>query len=325
VAFVENKKQITVETEGKKRLDIYLKEITGLSRGKAQKLIDYKNVLVNSSDSVSYHTKVKNGDIIQYSEKIPESYSVAAADIPVDVIYEDEYILGINKQPGLVVHPAPGHLNDTLVNALAKRFNKKEAYFSDESRLGIVHRLDRDTSGVMIVAKNEQAYIKLGQIFRRREIKKIYSCLVHGAIEEKGDININIGRDAADRRRFAAGVEGGKNARTIFKPEENFYNTALLKVRIMTGRTHQIRVHMKFIKHEVIGDPRYGNKNKDFQILEYLGFDRKSYRDIMPRQMLHAEEIEFLHPFTGDTLIIKAPVPPDFSRLTALLGKKKEA
>ncbi len=322
---MENKKQITVETEGKKRLDIYLKEITGLSRGKAQKLIDYKNVLVNSSDAVSCHTKVKKGDIIQYSEKIPEGYSVAAADIPVDVIYEDEHILGINKQPGLVVHPAPGHLGDTLVNALAKRFKKKETYFSDESRLGIVHRLDRDTSGVMIIAKNEEAYIKLGQIFRRREIKKIYSCLVHGVIAEEGDININIGRDTAHRKRFAAGVEGGKNARTIFAPEENFYNAVLLNVRILTGRTHQIRVHMKFIKHEVLGDPRYGNKNKDFQILEYLGFDRKSYRDIIPRQMLHAKKVEFSHPFTGEAVVIEAPVPDDISRLTALLGKKKGA
>jgi len=316
------KKKLEVKTEDKVRLDIYIKKNSSLSRGKVQKIIDYKNVTVNGEPVKHYHQKVRKGDIIEYNEDIPDKYEVTRTEIPVDIIYEDEYLLAINKQPGLVVHPAPGHENDTLVNALVGKHIKEEACFGKNSRLGIVHRLDKDTTGIMVVAKNSGTFVKLSSIFKNREIEKFYKAIVHGKVEKEGRIETPINRDERNRKKFTARSLSGKNAQTIFTPKEKFYNSSLLEVKILTGRTHQIRVHMNFLKHEITGDPMYGDKTKDFQLLEYLGFDRKSLKDILPRQMLHAEKLEFTHPFTEKKMKLKAALPDDFSSLLKKLRAK---
>jgi 23S rRNA pseudouridine1911/1915/1917 synthase len=320
---MENKRTITV-TEGKKeRVDMYIKSASGLSRGQAQKLIDAGNVSINGKQAKNYHTKVKGGDIIEYTEEYPAPFVIKPADIPLEIIHEDGDIIVINKRAGLVVHPAPGHYDDTLVNALVGRHIIADDFKHTPQRLGIVHRLDKDTSGAMVVAKSEKMRLALSALFKKKEVGKIYSCLVHGAIERGGRLSTMIGRDARDRKKFKAGSAGGKDAETIFDPAEVFYGATLLNIKILTGRTHQIRVHMNFIRHEVLGDPMYGDRNKDMQLVEYLGYDRKSAADLLPRQMLHARELEFVNPLTGKKMKFEAPLPADFERILSMLRKKE--
>ena len=309
---MENKRKISV-TEGKKeRVDMYIKSASGFSRGQAQKLIDAGNVSINGKPVRNYHTKVKGGDVIEYTEELPEPLEIKPADIPVNIIYEDDELLVINKHAGLVVHPAPGHYDDTLVNALVGKHIQAVNFAYTPQRLGIVHRLDKDTSGVMVVAKSEKTRLRLSAMFKRKEVGKIYNCLVHGVIDREGRLSTMIGRDTKDRKKFTARGMDGKEAETLFMPIEHFYSATLLELRILTGRTHQIRVHMNYIKHEVLGDPVYGDRNKDIQLVEYFGYDRKSADDLLPRQMLHARVLEFEHPATGKKMRFEAPAAGGF-------------
>ncbi len=318
------KKTITVLTNEKKRIDIYMRENTNLTRSCIHRLIRYGKVLLNGKKIFVRHTKVKNGDIIEYFEEMQNGIEIKKTDIPLDIIYEDENILIINKQPGLVVHPAPSHLDDTLVNALIDKYIKRESFLDKGTRPGIIHRLDKDTSGVMIIAKNMQAREKFINIFKSKEITKIYRCIVHGEINEEGFINTNIGRDYKNRKKFTARVLGGKNAQTIYTPLEIFNRATLLNVRILTGRTHQIRVHMNFIGNEVVGDFVYGNKTKDLELAQSLGYTEKTYRELLPRQMLHAYAVEFIHPFKNKKMIFEADIPDDFNHLLSLLEKERK-
>ncbi|HDQ25600.1 MAG TPA: RluA family pseudouridine synthase [bacterium] len=318
----KQKKSFKSGLPGPERIDIILKDNAGLTRGQAQKLIDAKNVFIGGTPAKSYHVKVRPGMLVEYVEDFPQDRKTSRPDIPLDIIYEDGHMLAVNKQAGLVSHPAPGHYEDTLLNALLGGYIKKEDFPGHEDRLGIVHRLDKDTTGVMIVAKNSASFTALRRMFKDREIVKYYNCLVHGMVEKEGFLSTMISRDARNRRRFSASGDFGKDAQTIFEPVENFWNSALLKVRILTGRTHQIRVHMKFLKHEIIGDPFYGDKNKDYALLEYLGYDRKSHPDILKRQMLHAASLEFDHPVTGKKMLIEAGLPDDFSGIAKMLRKR---
>ncbi len=317
------KKTITVLTDEKKRLDIYMRENTHLTRSCIHRLIKYGKVFLNGKKIFVRHTKVKNGDVIEYFEEMQNGIEIKKADIPLNIIYEDENILIINKQPGLVVHPAPSHLDDTLVNALIEKYIKKEDFLDKGTRLGIIHRLDKDTSGVMIIAKNMQAREKFINIFKNKEIVKIYRCLVHGKITEEGFINTNIGRDYKNRKKFTARVLGGKDAQTIYTPLEIYNKITLLNVRILTGRTHQIRVHMNFIGSEVVGDFVYGNKIKDLELAKSLGYTENTWRELLPRQMLHAYAIEFIHPFKNKKMIFTADLPGDFNHLLFLLEKER--
>ena len=319
---MENKRTISV-TEGKKeRVDMYLKASAGLSRGQAQKLIDAGSVFLNGRTVKNYHTKVKGGDLIEYTLQLPEPLELKPADIDLDIIHEDDDIIVINKHAGLVVHPAPGHYDDTLVNALVGKYINKDDFKFTPQRLGVVHRLDKDTSGVMVVAKSDKMRLALSALFKKKDVKKIYNCLVHGNVESEGKLATTIDRDARDRKKFTARSMGGKDAQTIFKPLENFYYSALLEVKILTGRTHQIRVHLQYMKHEVMGDPVYGDKNKDIQLVAYLGYDKKSADDLLPRQMLHARELEFVNPVTGKLMHFEAPLPADFMKILGMLRKK---
>jgi len=321
---MEKTRTIKISIPEKERIDVYLKDALSISRGMAQKMIKSGNVFLNKRIVRFYHTKVKQGDVLEFIEKTPAPQIIKEADIPLNVIYEDEYLFAINKQPGLVTHPAPGHMDDTLVNAIIGKKIKKENFLNDVERLGIVHRLDKDTSGAMIIAKDEKTRVLLSEMFKRKEIKKVYNCLVHGKIDEPGKIRTRIERDAKYRKKFTAATLYGKDAETVFKPVEVFFNAALLEVNLITGRTHQIRVHMNYLKHEVLGDPMYGDKNKDIEVVEFLGYDKVSVNDLMPRQMLHSREIEFFHPVLEKRINIRADLPADFSRLLNMLRKKQE-
>ncbi len=321
---MKNKRVITVSEGKKERVDIYLKSATGLSRGAAQKLIDAGNVFINSRAVKNYHTKVKGGDVIEFTEDLPEPIELKPADISIEVLHEDQDMLVINKQPGLVVHPAPGHYDDTLVNALIGRYINMDDFRYSRQRPGIVHRLDKDTSGVMVVARTEEMRLKLSALFKKKEIHKVYKCLVHGAVAAEGRLSASIGRDPRDRKKFSTKPACGKEAETIFAPEEEYYGATLLRIRILTGRTHQIRVHMSHIKHEVLGDPVYGDRNKDLQLLTWLGYDKMSLEDILPRQMLHAAELSFINPLSGKEMFFEAPLPADFARVVSMLRTKNK-
>lgn len=320
--MMQNKKRVEVASQEKERIDIYLKNSEGLSRGAVQKYIDALNVELNGKPVMNYHTKVKSGDIIEYIPEAPKEETLNPADIPLDVMYEDEHMLVINKQPGLVVHPSPGHSGETLVNAMLGRYINEEDFTGHGNRIGIVHRLDKDTSGVMMAAKNDESHLKLTGLFKNREVKKIYTALVHGEVEQEGFLSTTIDRDLRDRKKYTAKLMSGKDAQTIFTPVEAFYQSTLLKVEILTGRTHQIRVHMSHLKHEIAGDQMYGSSQKDAEMVKYLGYDAKSVSDLLPRQMLHATTLSFTHPYTGKYMEFKAPLAPDFDRVVNMLRRK---
>ncbi len=316
------KKTLKLNIKEKKRLDVAIRDLTALSRSQVQSLIENGHVQVNGRYIDTPGFKVKEGDRIEYLEIFPKQVELKSQDIPLEILYEDEFIIAINKQPGLVVHPSPGHDDGTLVNALVGTYIKEKDFNVGGHRIGIVHRLDRDTSGVMVVARNNEAYLKMQDLFRKKETTKIYGCLVHGRVETNGMINTMIARDERDRKKYSAKTAFGKEAQTLFEPERIYNSCTLLKVRILTGRTHQIRVHMNYMGNDVVGDRIYGNAGRDIGLLHELGYGGDSRDEILPRQMLHARELCFIHPFTGKKMEIKAPVPEDFSRVLKLLNKE---
>jgi len=274
------------------RLDVFLSEKLGLSRSKIQKLVKDKLVKVNDK-IVSSSYSVKNGDRIEVLDDLDYSISVEAEDIPVDVIYEDDDLLIINKASGMVVHPAPGHYTGTLVNALLYRFDISGG---EKFRPGIVHRLDKDTSGLMIVAKNEEMLEKLSTMISKKEVERKYLAIVDGVIpHDTGTVDAPIGRDHNNRQKMAVTDINSKEAITHFRVLERFQNQSLLECILDTGRTHQIRVHMAYIGHPVLNDPLYGRgKATDFG------------------QMLHSYSIRFLHPRTCKELFFEVEPPHEF-------------
>lgn len=319
-----DKKSLSAEIGSKQRIDVFIRDHSALSRGQIQKLVDNARVSVNGKTISSYNHQVRPGDTVEYLEELPKDIKPEHNDIPLDVLYEDSDILVINKQAGLVVHPAPGHSDGTLVNAIIETHINPDDFLANTNRLGVVHRLDKDTSGVMVIAKHDASCLKLVSMFKDRELEKFYKAIVHGCIEQEGRIETFIERDTHDRKKFTAKLMHGKQAQTIFYPEEVFYNATLLKVKILTGRTHQIRVHMSHIKHPVAGDAMYGDHSRDAELTEYLGYDEKSVPDLLPRQMLHAYSLKFNHPMTGKIMEFTAPLPDDFMRILKMLRKKSE-
>ena len=299
------------------RLDAYIAaRIEGWSRARLQRLIEDGDVLVNESTSKSSY-KLRAGDAVEV-ELIapPPSAEFTPENIPVTVVHEDDDIIVVNKPAGLVVHPAAGVPSGTLANALAYHFQNL-SQTSGRARPGIVHRLDRDTSGLMVVAKNETAHENLQEQFRERGVFKSYVALVHGRVkeeEQKGRIEQPIGRDPSHRTRMAV-VRNGRPALSIYRVRQSFDRFTLLDVEIKTGRTHQIRVHMAFIKHPVVGDELYGGgRDKAIQ-------DAKLRTRIqsLGRQFLHAEQLGFRHPRTGEYLRFREPLPPELTEFLSAL------
>ena len=279
------------------RLDSYItKKLNDLSRANIQRLIEDGNILVNSAkQKISY--KVNSGDKIEITIPEPKKIDLKPQDIKVEIVYEDNDIIVVNKPKGLVVHPAVGNLDGTLVNAIMNICKDSLSGIGGEVRPGIVHRLDKDTTGLLIVAKNDKAHINLSEQIKNREVKKIYIALVRGNIpENEATINMPIGRSTKDRKKMAV-VKNGKEAVTHFKVIDRFKNYTLLEIKIDTGRTHQIRVHMAEIGYPVVGDMVYSNGKNEFGV---------------EGQMLHAKSLDFKHPITGKNMHLEAELPKYF-------------
>ena len=279
------------------RLDAYIaKKREDLSRVMVQKLIENGKVLVDGKKrKISY--KVQVGEVIELDIPEAKETGVKAEDIPLDIVYEDEDIIVVNKPKGMVVHPANGNPDGTLVNAIMAHCKGSLSGIGGEIRPGIVHRLDKDTSGLLIVAKNDKAHINMSEQIKNREVKKIYIALVRGVVpENEATINMPIGRSTKDRKKMAVRKDG-KEAITHFKVLKRYANYTLLEVKIDTGRTHQIRVHMAEIGHPVVGDMVYSNGKNEFGI---------------QGQMLHAKSLDFKHPISGKQMHLEAEVPEVF-------------
>ncbi len=291
-------------SEGATRLDKFLADACpDITRSQIQKLIQTGNVTVNAVSERPSH-KLKTGDHIAILIPAPEPTSLIPEDIPFDVVYEDPDIVIINKPAGLAVHPAPGHPGHTLANALLKRFPDL-AGFGASLRPGIVHRLDKDTSGLMVIARNEKARLFLVNEFKSRTVKKCYIVLVRGKLlPERGAIDAPIGRDPANRKRMAI-VSKGREARTDYRVIEHLDGYSLVEARIQTGRTHQIRVHFAAIGHPVFGDPVYGVKSP-----------------LLGRQFLHAYCLELKLPSSGQTRSFTLDLPGDLKKVLRELARR---
>ena len=289
------------------RLDSYIAgKYKDLSRTMIQKLIENGEILVNGQKKkISY--KVNINDKISINIPEPEKTDLKPQNIPLEVIYEDNDIIVVNKPKGMVVHPANGNPDGTLVNAIMAISKNSLSGIGGKIRPGIVHRLDKDTSGIIIVAKNDKAHINLSKQIKDREVKKIYIALVKGAVNEnEATIDMPIGRSTKDRKKMAVRKDA-KQAITHFKVLKRYLNYTLLEVKIDTGRTHQIRVHMAEIGHPVVGDIVYSKGKNEFGVVG---------------QILHAKSLDFTHPTTGKKMHLEAELPQYFKEVIEKLDKE---
>jgi len=281
-----------------------------MSRETVQRLIEDENIKVNGKKAkVSY--KVNEGDKIEIKEEQPKEIALKPQEIPLDIVYEDNDIIVINKAKGMVVHPGNGNLDGTLANAVMAICKDSLSGIGGEIRPGIVHRLDKDTSGLIIIAKNDEAHINMSNQIKERKVKKTYIALVKGTVKEnEATINMPIGRSTKDRIKMAV-TRSGKTAVTHFKVLERYEGFTLLEVNIETGRTHQIRVHLAEIGYPVVGDEVYSNGKNPFNV---------------KGQMLHAKKLVFEHPITNKKMELEAPLPEYFENILEKLrneGKQK--
>ena len=301
----------TAEEKGQ-RLDVFVVErFPELSRSHVQKLIEQGNVLVDGTVRKANY-KLRGGEAVQVTVPQAEPISVEPEDIPLDILYEDKDIIVVNKARGMVVHPASGVYSGTLVNALLYHCRDLSG-INGEIRPGIVHRLDKDTSGVMVCAKNDTAHLDLAEQIRTKTAHRTYWAIVHGNIkEEAGIIKGDIGRHPTDRKKMAIVRENGKPAVTHFKVLERFGEYTLVECQLETGRTHQIRVHMTSIGHPLVNDPKYGPK--------------KSSPFAINGQALHSLQLTLTHPVTKEEMTFTAPLPTDMEKiLTGLRNKRSKA
>ena len=301
------KMYIVDEEEQGKRLDVYIvSKDSDVTRTSAQRQIEQGNVTINGKRTTKVSYKVSDGDEIEIEEKEPVEIELKAQDIPVDIVYEDKDIIVVNKPKGMVVHPANGNPDGTLVNAIMAICKDSLSGIGGEIRPGIVHRLDKDTSGLLIVAKNDMAHVNMSEQIKRHEVKKTYIALVRGVVKEnEATIDMPIGRSNSDRKKMAV-TKNGKNAVTHIKVLKRYDKYTLLEVNIETGRTHQIRVHLAHIGYPVIGDYIYSNGKNEFGIVG---------------QCLHAKSLEFKHPITGEDMKLEAPLPAYFKNVINELDK----
>ena len=293
------KKEIIVENNEQKRIDASISENTDYSRTAVQRLIDEEKITINGKIVKSSY-KVQYGDKIEIEEEPAKEIELKAQDIPLEILYEDDDIIVVNKPKGMVVHPANGNPDGTLVNAIMSICKDSLSGIGGEIRPGIVHRLDKNTSGAIIIAKNDKAHINLSEQLKNHEIKKTYIALVRGVVKENNaSINMPIGRSKKDRKKMDVD-KNGKEAITHFKVMKRYKDYTLLEINIETGRTHQIRVHLSHIGYPIIGDEVYSNGKNKWNI---------------EGQCLHAKSLDFKHPITGKNMHIEAPIPEYFENI----------
>jgi 23S rRNA pseudouridine1911/1915/1917 synthase len=302
---------VTKREEGR-RLDRFLSETNlNLSRSQAKNLIEKHLILLNQKPTKpSVH--VKTGDIVSGTLPEPRPLFLEPEPLPLTILYEDPSIIVIDKPPGMVVHPAYGNPSGTLVNALLYHC-KDLGGINGVLRPGIVHRLDKDTSGVMVVAKDDEAFHHLTKQFKTRTVKKTYWAIVYGRFsQDEGLIDSAIGRHPSERERMSTRTKRGRTAITLWKKVEEFDSSTLLEIFPQTGRTHQIRVHLSSVGHPILGDPLYGRKGRPGAIHDPVlreGVER------MNRQALHAQQLEFTHPRTGERVQFVSPIPKDMTEV----------
>lgn len=307
----ENVLEVTSTVEGQ-RLDVFLAEAFAVSRSRATNLISAGLVTVNGVSKKKNYLVAKNDFIVTVMPELDE-FDVPATDIPLNIVYEDEDVIVVNKPQGMVVHPAPGHYDDTLVNAL-KFHAESLSSVNGVSRPGIVHRIDMDTSGLLLVAKNDFAHNSLSEQIKNHSVDRYYEAIVHGTPSiEEGSVNYSIGRSKKDRKLMAAyppdcSEPGVRNAYTHYKVLNSFPGFSHLQFKLETGRTHQIRVHMKAIGHPIIGDPLYCPPSLP-------NFSLKG-------QCLHAKSIGFIHPRTSEHLYFESELPDYFSNILKILANR---
>jgi 23S rRNA pseudouridine1911/1915/1917 synthase len=306
------------EKHAGKRLDIFIAHYAPhISRNRIQSMIREGLARVNDRPEKPGY-KVKRGEVITLDLPEKKVYEVLPEPIPLSVIYEDPHIIVLNKPAGLVVHPAPGNFTGTLVNALLYHYGSLPSSGpglrgDEKERAGIVHRLDKDTSGVMVVARTPEALRALSMQFKNRLVQKKYSALVSGVVKKgSGTIEAGLGRHVKERKKISVHTHKAREAMTLYKVKERFGNATLVEVEIKTGRTHQIRVHMAHIGHPVLGDRTYGGARAT-----------KLDDNTIPRQMLHAETLSLLHPDTGHPMTFTAPPPEDMRATIEKLREKK--
>ena len=291
------KEYIVSQEEKGKRLDAYIPSVDlDITRTSAQRLIEDGNILVNGKNAkVSY--KIQENDKISVEIPKPKQIELKAQDIPIEIVYEDSDIIVVNKPKGMVVHPANGNPDGTLVNAIMAICKDSLSGIGGEIRPGIVHRIDKDTSGLLIVAKNDNAHVKMSEQIKNHEVKKTYIALVRGVLKKnEATIDMPIGRSTSDRKKMAVN-KNGKNAITHIKVLKRFDKYTLLQVNIETGRTHQIRVHLSHIGYPIVGDYTYSNGKNEFDVVG---------------QCLHAQKLEFKHPITQKYMCLEAELPQYF-------------
>ena len=304
---MERMEFIVTEDKDKMRLDAFVSSLNvHISRSFAQKLIKEGKIFVNNKN-VKESYKVKTKDEVSIIIDIPKETTLKPQNIPLDIIYEDKDIIVVNKPKGMVVHPGNGNKEGTLVNAVLA-YAKDLSGIGGELRPGIVHRIDKDTSGLIIIAKNDEAHRNLSEQIKNHKVTKIYTALVRGNIsEDDATINMPIGRDKNDRKKMAV-TNDGKEAITHFKVLKRYGDYTLLKLKIDTGRTHQIRVHLAKIGHPVVGDETYSNGKNEFNV---------------HGQMLHSTYLKFKQPITGEELEMQAPLPEYFQKVLEQLKERE--
>ena len=313
---------IVEEADSGRRLDtIVASRLPGCSRSLAAALITGQNILVDQQTKKPGY-RIKSGDRIEGRIPAPEPIDFKPEPIPLDILYQDRHLIVINKQPGIVIHPAPGHSSGTLVNALLFHCPDLGA-IGGEIRPGIVHRLDKDTTGAMVVAKNAEAQNVLSRQFKARKMQKRYLALVYGDVQsETGEIKLPIGRHPVDRKRMSTTTRKSRSAETAWKVRERLNGITLLELRLKTGRTHQIRVHCATIGHAVVGDPVYGPRKLSGMLKDKLTRQPPSIIAALKsadRQLLHAWQLGLTHPHSGKQMTFEAPLPTDMQALLAEL------
>ena len=299
------KSQIKVSFEDAgQRVDVFVAEKTGITRSQVLRLIE-KSMVRIVSEPVKAKYKVKKDEVIEVEMPEQKTDDLVPEDLEIDILFSDEHICVVNKSPGMVVHPAVGNRRGTLMNALRFHFQRL-ANIGGPLRPGVVHRLDKDTSGTIIIALSDQAYYGLVRQFKERRINKRYLALVYGNPKaERGEISSGIGRSASDRKKMSTKTRRPREAKTRWHALRRFKDATLINVQLETGRTHQIRVHMASIGHPVLGDKTYGRKTS-------LIIDTKTVR--LPRQMLHSELLGFEHPVTGEHMEFISSMPEDMQK-----------
>jgi 23S rRNA pseudouridine1911/1915/1917 synthase len=320
VDLYEHYRFVADKGQGVLRIDKFLQyKIENASRTKIQAAAEAGNILVNNK-AVKPNYKVKPGDVISIVLTFPpRDLEIIPEDIPLDIVYEDDEVLVVNKEAGMVVHPAYSNYTGTLVNALTWRFKDLPMFKSGEVRPGLVHRIDKNTSGIIVVAKTEQALNKLARQFFDHSIERVYVALVWGTLRnDTGTIIGHVGRSVHDRKIMSVYEDGsqGKHAITHYKVIERFSYVTLIECRLETGRTHQIRAHFKHMGHPLFGDEEYGGDRilKGTTFTKYKQFVENCFK-ILPRQALHAKILAFDHPATGERIKYEAPMPDDMAQV----------